>query len=115
MEDIPWSMTMVKPRSGTATALMKAGAGQVVVQSSATGEKPQPSPLARMALERGRSFRVGLEGWGTGPSNLDQIERAKEIIGAVGRPIATGDAWKELRHGINKGLYELKAGAKKAL
>jgi 3-keto-5-aminohexanoate cleavage enzyme len=48
------------------------------------------TPLARMALERGGSFRVGLEDWGTGPSNVDQIERAKGIINAVGRPIVTG-------------------------
>ena len=48
------------------------------------------TPLAKMALERGGSFRVGLEDWGTGPSNVEQIERAKEIIGAVGRPIVTG-------------------------
>jgi len=48
------------------------------------------TPLARMALEKGGSFRVGLEDWGTGPSNLEQIERAKEIINAVGRPIVTG-------------------------
>ena len=48
------------------------------------------SPLARMALERGGSFRVGLEDWSTGPSNLEQIERAKGIINAVGRPIVTG-------------------------
>ena len=48
------------------------------------------TPLARMALERGGSFRVGLEDWGTGPSNLDQIARAKEIINSVGRPIVTG-------------------------
>jgi uncharacterized protein (DUF849 family) len=48
------------------------------------------SPLARMALERGGSFRVGLEDWGTGPSNVEQIERAKEIINAVGRPVVTG-------------------------
>jgi len=48
------------------------------------------TPLARMALERGGSFRVGLEDWGTGPSNVEQIERAKEIINAVGRPIVTG-------------------------
>jgi uncharacterized protein (DUF849 family) len=46
--------------------------------------------LARLALERGGSFRVGLEDWGTGPSNLQQIERAKEIINAVGRPIVSG-------------------------
>jgi uncharacterized protein (DUF849 family) len=48
------------------------------------------TPLARMALERGGSFRVGLEDWATGPSNVEQIERAKEIIDAVGRPIVTG-------------------------
>jgi 3-keto-5-aminohexanoate cleavage enzyme len=48
------------------------------------------TPLARIALERGGSFRVGLEDWGTGPSNLEQIARAKEIINAVGRPIVTG-------------------------
>jgi len=48
------------------------------------------TPLAQMALERGGSFRVGLEDWGTGPSNLDQIQRAKELINAVGRPIVTG-------------------------
>jgi uncharacterized protein (DUF849 family) len=48
------------------------------------------TPLARMALERGGSFRVGLEDWATGPSNLEQIKRAKEIIDAVGRPIVTG-------------------------
>ncbi len=48
------------------------------------------TPLARMALERGGSFRVGLEDWASGPSNLEQIERAKEIINAVGRPVVTG-------------------------
>ena len=48
------------------------------------------SPLARMALERGGSFRVGLEDWSTGPSNVEQIERAKEIIAAVGRPVVAG-------------------------
>ena len=48
------------------------------------------SPLARMALERGGSFRVGIEDWATGPSNVEQIERAKEIVAKVGRPIVTG-------------------------
>ncbi|MEE9577759.1 MAG: 3-keto-5-aminohexanoate cleavage protein, partial [Gemmatimonadota bacterium] len=48
------------------------------------------TPLAKMALERGGSFRVGLEDWATGTSNLEQIKRAKEIINAVGRPIVTG-------------------------
>ncbi len=49
------------------------------------------TPLARMSLERGGAFRVGLEDWMDGPSNLDQIKRAKELIAKVGRPILTGD------------------------
>ena len=48
------------------------------------------TPLARMALERGGSFRVGLEDYAAGPGNLEQMERAKEIVNAVGRPIVTG-------------------------
>jgi uncharacterized protein (DUF849 family) len=48
------------------------------------------TPLARMALERGGSFRVGLEDNWNGPSNLEQLERAKEMINKVGRPIVTG-------------------------
>ena len=55
------------------------------------GEKSvMDTPLAKMALERGGSFRVGLEDWSNGPSNVEQIERAKEIINAVGRPVVTG-------------------------
>ena len=48
------------------------------------------TPLARMALERGGSFRVGLEDWPNGTSNVEQLKRAKEIIDAVGRPVVTG-------------------------
>ncbi len=48
------------------------------------------TPLARMALERGGSLRVGLEDDVTGPSNVEQMERAKELINKVGRPIVTG-------------------------
>jgi uncharacterized protein (DUF849 family) len=48
------------------------------------------TPLARMALERGGSFRVGLEDWPNGTSNVEQLNRAKEIINAVGRPVVTG-------------------------
>lgn len=53
-------------------------------------ESVMDTPLARMALERGGSFRVGLEDWSTGPSNLEQLARAKELINQVGRPIVTG-------------------------
>ncbi len=48
------------------------------------------TPLARLALERGGSFRVGLEDWPNGTSNVAQLKRAKEIIDAVGRPVVTG-------------------------
>jgi uncharacterized protein (DUF849 family) len=48
------------------------------------------TPLARMALERGGSFRVGLEDWPNGTSNVEQLKRAKEIVNAVGRPVVTG-------------------------
>ena len=48
------------------------------------------TPLARMALERGGNFRVGLEDWWLGPSNLEQLKRAKELINKVGRPIING-------------------------
>jgi len=55
------------------------------------------TPLARMSLERGGSFRVGLDDWPNGTSNVEQIKRAKEIINAVGRPVVTGaDAIKYL-------------------
>ena len=48
------------------------------------------TPLARMALERGGSFRVGLEDNWNGPSNLEQLERAKKLINKVGRTIVNG-------------------------
>jgi uncharacterized protein (DUF849 family) len=48
------------------------------------------TPLARMALERGGSLRIGLEDYTTGPSNLEQLERAKELVAAVGRRIIHG-------------------------
>ncbi len=48
------------------------------------------TPLARMALERGGSLRVGVGEWTTGPSNVEQIRLAMEFINAVGRPIVTG-------------------------
>jgi 3-keto-5-aminohexanoate cleavage enzyme len=48
------------------------------------------TPLARLALQRGGSFRVGIEDWGKGTSNVEQLKRAKEIIAAVGRPVVTG-------------------------
>ena len=61
------------------------------------GHDIMETPLARMALERGGSFRVGLEDWGKGPSNVEQMDRARELINKVGRPIVSGaDAIKYL-------------------
>jgi uncharacterized protein (DUF849 family) len=55
------------------------------------GEKSvMDTPLAKMALERGGSFRVGLEDWSAGPSNVEQLTRANEIIDSVGRRVVTG-------------------------
>jgi uncharacterized protein (DUF849 family) len=48
------------------------------------------TPLARMALERGGHLRVGLEDYTTGPTNLEQLERAKELVAKVGRRIIHG-------------------------
>jgi uncharacterized protein (DUF849 family) len=54
------------------------------------GKNIMETPLARMALERGGSFRVGIEDWGSGPSNVEQMAMAKELINKVGRPIVNG-------------------------
>jgi uncharacterized protein (DUF849 family) len=43
-----------------------------------------------MALERGGSLRVGLEDDTTGPSNVEQVGRAKELVAAVGRRVING-------------------------
>jgi uncharacterized protein (DUF849 family) len=54
------------------------------------GVSVMDTPLAQMALERGGSFRVGLEDWNSGPSNVDQLKRAKKLIDSVGRHVVTG-------------------------
>ena len=48
------------------------------------------TPLAQLALERGGSLRVGLEDYHAGPSNVEQVERAKELVAAVGRRLING-------------------------
>ena len=55
-----------------------------------TDKSIMDTPLARMALERGGSLRVGLEDYTTGPSNLEQLERAKELVAKVGRRTING-------------------------
>jgi uncharacterized protein (DUF849 family) len=60
------------------------------VGSPLTDKSIMDTPLARMALEHGGSLRVGLEDHTTGPSNLEQLERAKELVASVGRRIING-------------------------
>ncbi len=47
------------------------------------------TPVARMAIERGGHLRVGLEDYSSGPSNVEQVERAVALCLEVGRPVAT--------------------------
>jgi len=48
------------------------------------------TPLARLTLERGGSLRVGIEDYTAGPRNVEQIERAKELVATVGRRFING-------------------------
>ncbi len=47
------------------------------------------TPLARLALERGGNFRVGLEDNMDAKSNLSELEKAKQLCEEMGHPIAT--------------------------
>jgi uncharacterized protein (DUF849 family) len=47
------------------------------------------APIARIALERGGHLRVGLEDHDAGPANAEQVARAAELAGEVGRPAAS--------------------------
>jgi uncharacterized protein (DUF849 family) len=49
------------------------------------------TPIARPALERGGHLRVGLEDDGSGPPNLEQVQRAVACAAEVGRPVATAE------------------------
>jgi 3-keto-5-aminohexanoate cleavage enzyme len=49
------------------------------------------TPIARMAVERGGHLRVGLEDYSSGPSNVEQVERAVALCASVGRQVATCD------------------------
>jgi uncharacterized protein (DUF849 family) len=49
------------------------------------------APVARMAVERGGHLRIGLEDWGRGPGNVEQVRRAVALCHDVGRAVATPD------------------------
>jgi uncharacterized protein (DUF849 family) len=54
------------------------------------------SPVARMAVERGGHLRVGLEDWGRGPSNVEQVRMAVALCHDVGRDVATTKEAREI-------------------
>lgn len=47
------------------------------------------TPIARLALERGGHLRVGLEDDQAAPSNAALVERAADLAGRYGRPVAS--------------------------
>jgi uncharacterized protein (DUF849 family) len=47
------------------------------------------TPVARLALERGGHFRVGLEDFDAGPENAAQVEAATRLCDDAGRAVAT--------------------------
>jgi 3-keto-5-aminohexanoate cleavage enzyme len=47
------------------------------------------SPVALLALQRGGHLRVGLEDFGSGPANVEQVRRAVALCAEVGRPVAS--------------------------
>jgi uncharacterized protein (DUF849 family) len=54
------------------------------------------SPVARRALDRGGHLRVGLEDDGSGPPNVEQVQRAVALCEQAGRPVASCAQAREL-------------------
>jgi uncharacterized protein (DUF849 family) len=54
------------------------------------------TPVAARALERGGHLRVGLEDDGSGPPNVEQVQRAVSLCEKAGRSVATCDQAREL-------------------
>lgn len=57
--------------------------------STVLGGSILDTPIARATVERGGHLRVGLEDDGSGPSNVEQVQRAVALCAEVGRPVAT--------------------------
>jgi 3-keto-5-aminohexanoate cleavage enzyme len=47
------------------------------------------TPIAALAVQRGGHLRVGLEDFSSGPSNVDQVQRAAALCQSLGRRLAT--------------------------
>jgi uncharacterized protein (DUF849 family) len=54
------------------------------------------TPIAALAVERGGHLRVGLEDFSSGPSNLDQLQRAIALCQSLGRRVATCEEAAEI-------------------
>jgi 3-keto-5-aminohexanoate cleavage enzyme len=57
--------------------------------STVLGGSILDTPIARLTVERGGHLRVGLEDFGDGPGNVEQVRRAVELCATVGRDVAT--------------------------
>lgn len=57
--------------------------------STVLGGSILDTPIARLTVERGGHLRVGLEDFGNGPGNADQVQRAVALCEELGRPVAT--------------------------
>ncbi len=57
--------------------------------STVLGGSILDTPIAQLTVERGGHLRVGLEDFGSGPSNVEQVQRAVALCEKLGRPVAT--------------------------
>jgi 3-keto-5-aminohexanoate cleavage enzyme len=64
--------------------------------STVLGGSILDTPIARLTVERGGHLRVGLEDFGNGPSNVEQVQRAVALCEEVGRPVATNAQAREI-------------------
>lgn len=60
------------------------------------GEDILDTPIAGLALERGGNIRVGIEDHMDAKSNLQELERAKQVCARMGRPVATAGQTAEI-------------------
>ena len=64
--------------------------------STVLGGSILDTPIARLTIERGGHLRVGLEDFGDGPGNVEQVQRAVALCEELGRPVATNAQAREI-------------------
>ncbi len=64
--------------------------------STVLGGSILDTPIARLTVERGGHLRVGLEDFGDGPGNVEQVQRAVALCEELGRPVATSAQAREI-------------------